>query len=444
MEEIMKRSKRYSGLIIVLFMTCMSAYCPAQSEYHWALRHETAGKYDNPMDIAFFNDTRGLVAVNWGVLVTDDAGLTWTPVRLILDTGTTKRFTSIAVLDENTAWMCGYDGILFRTTDGGATFEDRSLAIEYDMESIFFIDGQTGWIAGDSSSISSASVGKGCILKTTDAGLTWNVVAMFPPVFEDLPWIYWMDIHFSDTLNGWAVGTSGGVCSTTDGGATWTLFTPANGRDLLAVHALTAQHVFIGGENLYFAESTDGGLTWIDRGGLPQMVLFYDIKMYPDGSGWIGGQGRTHSIFRAEDAGATWLPDTVRLNENRLVNAITRTPSGKIWSVTEEGEILERVNQGVTNVASGTIPNSIALTVHPSPLRSDAQLSLRVELPSAEHVVLDLYSVDGRKLASLYDGVLEAGTHTLTQRAPKLSTGVYFVKLSTASETRVVKILVGP
>ncbi len=439
------RSIRGSFFIGVLFAICLSVYCSAQSTHHWALRYESLHRYDDPQDIAFFDDMRGLVAVNWGVLVTIDGGLTWSPLRLITDTAHTELFTSIAVLDENTAWICGEDGILFRTTDGGVSFEDRSLPVEYDMESIFFIDRQTGWIAGDSSSFISSPVrGKGCIHKTTDAGLTWNVTAVFPAAHEDDPWIYWMGMHFADALNGWAVGTRGGVGRTTDGGSTWTLFNPSNGKHLFAVHAVTPQHVYIGGESLYFSETTDGGGNWTNTMSLPQLIRLYDIKIYPDGSGWIGGDGRTHSIFRTQDAGATWQPDTVRLNEYRWVNAITRTPSGKIWAVTEEGEVLERVNQGVTGIVAETVPSSLALSMYPSPLPRESRLFLRIDLPSEAQVVIELYGLDGRRISTLHDLMLDAGTHVLSADALEVPAGVYIAKLRAGDAIRVAKILVAP
>ena len=70
----------------------------------------------------------------------------------------------------------GPDGLILRTTDGGATWSVIPSPTDQDLMAVHFYDADTGYIAGGTEVID------GFILKTTDGGLTWKL--------QDLPTIY--------------------------------------------------------------------------------------------------------------------------------------------------------------------------------------------------------------------------------------------------------------
>jgi hypothetical protein len=78
-----------------------------------------------------------------------------------------------------------------------------------DLYSVMFVDPENGW----------SSSSAGTLLKTTDGGETWRVVAL--PI-----WIYAYDVFFIDRERGWTCGPAMGgstsvILGTRDGGRNW-------------------------------------------------------------------------------------------------------------------------------------------------------------------------------------------------------------------------------
>ena len=90
--------------------------------------------------------------------------------------------------------------------------------------SICFLDANTGFVAGE-------ALGKGVIQKTTDGAQTWVNVYTSTANSE---WVN--DIFFVSSLKGYAVGVSGSILKTTDGGANWSRQTVANVSEFKAVY----------------------------------------------------------------------------------------------------------------------------------------------------------------------------------------------------------------
>ncbi len=71
---------------------------------------------------------------------------------------------------------------------------------------------------------------------------------------------------------------------------------------------------------------------------------------------------------------------------------------------------------------------------------------LAFTLPAAARVTLAIHDVQGRRVATLLDGVaLAAGAHALEWRAVALPPGVYAVRLATPGGTTTRRaVIVGP
>ena len=211
-------------------------------------------------------------------------------------------------------------GALFESTDGGATWVQRSVpaGLNDPLNGIFFLDSQHGWTFGNDN------------YRTTDGGATWIAMPFLGSTYH---------MEFFNTSFGVARGNVEFAISR-DGGATWTpspdsLFdfdfadaqiglgvaadgiyrTTDGGQTFTRVHAGTAKAVAflsstvaVGIADAAFVRSTDGGATWnpgsATAGRSQLAVVSADVIL-----AW----GRTGTfpnyddrLFRSGDGGQTW------------------------------------------------------------------------------------------------------------------------------------------
>ena len=212
------------------------------------------------------------------------------------------------------------------------TFAEGEIDYFDELYTVTAVDRDHVWVAGYF----------GSIYRSRDGGETWQRI---PSGDQKLPsgtsgLIYQKsiyDISFADEQNGWAVGRRGWIVHTTDGGDSWeaqrTPRQPA--RHIFGIHAIDAKRAFAVGEwgGRYYTD--DGGETWQDRSFLvteDHAVFQYltefelerfnrgekiyddlylnDVVFTDDQRGWIVGEyGLT---YWTEDGGETWTPGKIR------------------------------------------------------------------------------------------------------------------------------------
>jgi photosystem II stability/assembly factor-like uncharacterized protein len=132
------------------------------------------------------------------LLKTVDAGVTWTsqpaPARYEL--------FGIATYGDSDVWVVGYLGLIYRSTDDGATWSDRRYSVTHPLNAIALLDRDNAIVVGES-----------LTMRTTNAGETWS--------FDELGTRSYKDILFADPRHGVIVGHSTSALITTDGGVTW-------------------------------------------------------------------------------------------------------------------------------------------------------------------------------------------------------------------------------
>jgi len=102
----------------------------------------------------------------------------------------------------------------------------------------------------------------------------------------------------------------------------------------------------------------------------------------------------------------TWAPATTDLHIRAVVGPYT----------------------GIPELSSDKVPTSFALLpVYPNPFNSSCVIPFA--LGSRDHVQLSVYNILGQKVATLLDGVQDAGVHRLVWDARGQSSGVYFLQL---------------
>jgi photosystem II stability/assembly factor-like uncharacterized protein len=110
-------------------------------------------------------------------------------------------------VDDLHGWACGDDGLVYRTVDGGASWDTAVLPSR--VGDVCFIDQETGWACTSGTSV----------YKSTDGGANWVF-----QVNHSAPYSSFNAISFVDSRNGWVVGgvqVGGNSYGTTDSGFSW-------------------------------------------------------------------------------------------------------------------------------------------------------------------------------------------------------------------------------
>ena len=260
--------------------------------------------YRDYYDVGFSSsNTKGWAIGDRGQLVsTDDGGVTWYGQL----SGTSQPLRALAVVSSSVAYIAGGgpqagdlsadQGIFLRTTDGGDNwvsspptdsawtgltplYEHRFTAIaaagtevwlrgEHAGSQIVAVSHDSGsnWTAfagattvGDleltgPGPSNGFAVGGSSVLHTSDS---WQTVAAVQHTAAG-PLV---GLDMLSATNGWAVGDSGGIVHTTDGGA-WVAETSGTTSNLKAISASNPSLAWAAGENGALLRTTDSGTTW--------------------------------------------------------------------------------------------------------------------------------------------------------------------------------------
>ncbi len=191
--------------------------------------------------------------------------------------------------------------------------------------------------------------------------------------------------------------------------------------------------IYAGTDGVYL--SADYGLHWNLSGLSGHDVL--SLVSAQDGSVFAGTYDA--GVFRLDTAGGTWVQLNSGLTGSE-VSSLASDSLGYIYAATETGVF--RSAQTVTSVGAAIDrrPHEFALNQnYPNPFNPATSISY--QLSSVSHVTLKVYDILGRETISLVDAVQPAGEHSVTFDASKLSSGVYFYRLTTPAFTQVRKML---
>ncbi|NLP10550.1 hypothetical protein GX408_09165 [bacterium] len=157
--------------------------------------------------VDFLDDKTGWAAGGAYILSTENGGITW-QIQLkteMDDAG--GRFRDIKLLNKNLGFAVGQKGfsgpgILYKTSDGGNSWLRVDEGNLPNLDKVFFIDDDYGWICG-----------WGILLSTNDGGSYWQADYF-------LEFLRYM--QFTDREHGWISALDeGSFYRTTDAGKTW-------------------------------------------------------------------------------------------------------------------------------------------------------------------------------------------------------------------------------
>jgi hypothetical protein len=112
----------------------------------------------------------------------------------------------------------------------------------------------------------------------------------------------------------------------------------------------------------------------------------------------------------------------------------------------ERGPFMARASFTVEATGVEALPAATLTFFPPSPNPAREMTTVRFVLPQQERVRADVFDVNGRRVRSLFRGLLPAGAQALSwdgldQRGARAAAGVYFVRLRVGGEERVLKVV---
>ena len=158
-------------------------------------------------------------------------------------------YTDLTFLNETIGFAISNFGTIVKTTNGGYNWEQLLSPVNFFLSKIQFTDSQTGYIIGGDDS-------GGYLLKTVNAGQTWQLINLQTPDNERPTGLYFLDN---------SIGFISGkklFRKTTDGGRTWSEVMSAISENINDVSFKNADEGYATSDNGKYLRSVDGGNTW--------------------------------------------------------------------------------------------------------------------------------------------------------------------------------------
>ncbi len=385
--------------------------------------------------------------------------------------GNNLRFHKIYFTDAQNGWVCGWNGEVLRTTNGGTNW---NVAFSYPGGKFtgidFSEDGQTGWLV--------AEAPRDTCWRSTDGGQSWQPVKLPRSTF-------WQDIHFMDVDTGYIAGGSVGsgiILKSTDGGISWVEDYEGSYR-LNAIHPLdeSGQAVWAAGHagNILFYSSCgsapiltalDGPETPCEGDTVSYLATTHNVSVYtwtlPPGWNVFGNSNTANlSVIVGPDAGTISVQGSNTCENTGTISvSVSSLPQPDAAVITFDGSTLSTTTQadqyqwyfngqpinGATAAshipqANGTYYLRIGASNCFSPPSNTIEvMSVGIQHPQIEQLIvypnpgnnylyltnapagtLSLYDIYGRRLRQLVVQGQRINTANLTA-------GVYILKLQTA------------
>lgn len=253
----------------------------------------------NLFDACFVSSTEGWVVGDLGrVYKTADGGSTWQRQ----EAAGRDPMLGISCLDGKQAWVSSIAGKVYKTTDGGATWTLQQTPAKRNLFKVVFVSPQRGTAVGDF----------GTIVHTEDGGATWQEVtlpedfklpdsALDSGVLPNDALLYGMS--FVDENHGWISGEFGTILATTDGGQTWKQQATGLESTLFGIDFIDQNTGVAVGIDSVILRTDDGGTTWKPVRSPFDERSYYEVGLSGQYAWIAGGQG---TILVSKDGGKEW------------------------------------------------------------------------------------------------------------------------------------------
>jgi photosystem II stability/assembly factor-like uncharacterized protein len=271
------------------------------------------------------------------------------PEWIAQSSGGLAKLSGVFFVDRDRGWVVGSNGTLLATEDGGANWRRHTLPERQSNEALndlWFFNPDRGLLLGEYGLFNPKGdidrSEKVFLLMSKDRGVIWESGKLQRPPDPIL-----LRMSFANDQVGWAVGESGAIQRTIDGGATWALQETPTRKLLYDVAAVDETRAWAVGAGGTILRTIDGGRSWDEESSRVAQTLravhFADSKR-----GWaVGAKG---VILSTVNGGARWQRHNsgVELNLNDVVFLNSKEAAGEAWIAGDRGLLLHTTDGGAT------------------------------------------------------------------------------------------------
>jgi photosystem II stability/assembly factor-like uncharacterized protein len=219
----------------------------------------------------------------------DEAKSRWTVVK----SGVKQRLTCVRFVTPELGWVVGWDSTILHTKDGGKTWTKQTPpSAGTKLDEVIFADSKTGYAI--------SSIYK-TIFRTTNGGDTWENVPL--PYPQDAGKAFAIHAVAGDS---YFFAYSSAIYRTDNGGKNWTELTDKFPRGTSMSFTSKDAGFAVRGEGESVAMTTDGGKSWKSQTIKISPSNWMKIQSVDAKTGFIIPQ--YGPIHRTTDGGKTWQP----------------------------------------------------------------------------------------------------------------------------------------
>ncbi len=346
-----------------------------------------------------------------GLYMSDDNGQTWQNLGPNLGTYFETEIFALAIpetnpdvifIGGNNFGVAGWESMIYKSSNGGQTWDNVYQGAEYDSFRYLFIDpgssGQTVY-----SAYGNKNQDKGGFLKSIDEGISWNEISNGIP--ESTKWTSAIvcDPVNPDILYGGIGGygsTNGSVYKSVDAGANW----ESTGLSFSVWSKITDLYVSELNPEVVYAASTD------------------------------------HGVYITKTAGEEWFEANEGLPASYVTSfskAYTTNDTLMILASTYSNSAYKnKVYIPGTTSSKADLSISSKLFVYPNPAKEKCNIRLTLSHPAK--VKISIYNSTGEKIRTIENRVINEGSvyYSVSQKA-----GIYLIKAEVGDKSVTKKIV---
>jgi len=358
------------------------------------------------------------VGGNGTILTTHNGGATWQ----IQNSGTNQWLYSVSCIDTLNALAAGYGGVIIKTTDGGESWVPKNSGVSISIYHLEMLNQNIGM----------AVTWSGMLLKTTDGGETWQ-----SQTISNMNFLVSSYMDSSNLFIGGNISNGYGyILRSQDAGISWDTVYQVLYKFPLSISRLGEESLIVSGTDGLLLKSINMGTSWTTLNSPRQYHCFTSfidslngLMCFQDGY-----------IYRTTNGGNSWISDWPFYSDLEDIQMLNMNDA---VAVGFHGNIISTIADHIVSVEYSNIidlntssVNYLLLQNYPNPFNPTT--TINYEMPMAGKVKLKVYDILGREVKILVDEEKVAGRYEVTFDGSDLSSGIYFYQLKTGgySETR--------